>query len=198
MSGTRKAVRAGGCTLQVRQDRQHLYIPAQLASSNRRWWNYGVPREDQPKLQPLLEGLERLWGRGLTAAVVVAAFHRRRVLPLMARRRCLFEMRPDEPNEGIRMSSFALSDEEILRWVGETVEAKLRGSNLTPFAMRPSRGFLSLGMRDVRASPPPVPEDARRQAANRAHAEAQKRRKDAKVARRTKKILTPFSDVTDS
>ena len=27
-TGTRKAMRAGGCTLQVRQDRQHLYIPA--------------------------------------------------------------------------------------------------------------------------------------------------------------------------
>ena len=95
--GTRKATRAGGCTLQVRQDRQHLYIPAQLASSNRQWYTswfylrnddgglppytgrivgscperlkYGVPREDQPKLQPLLEGLRgcravalrRLW-----------------------------------------------------------------------------------------------------------------------------------------
>ena len=77
-AGTRKMVRAGGCTLQVRQDRQHLYISAQLASSNRRWytswfylcnddgglppytgrivedcpekWRYGVPREEQPKL----------------------------------------------------------------------------------------------------------------------------------------------------
>ena len=37
--GTRKALRAGGCTLQVRQDRQPVYIPAQLASSNRRWYN---------------------------------------------------------------------------------------------------------------------------------------------------------------
>ncbi|XP_066351239.1 uncharacterized protein [Miscanthus floridulus] len=71
------------------------------------------------------------------------------------------------------------------------VEAKLRGSNLTPFAMRPSWGFLSLGMRDVRASSPPVPEDARWRASNRAHAEAQKRQKDAKVAKRTKKILRP-------
>jgi len=44
-------------------------------------------------------------------------------------------------------------------------------------------------MRDVRASPPPVPEDARRRAINRAHAEAQKKRKDAKAAKRTKKIL---------
>ena len=44
-------------------------------------------------------------------------------------------------------------------------------------------------MRDVRASPPPVPEDARRWAINRAHAEAQKKRKDAKAAKRTKQIL---------
>ena len=77
-AGTRKMMRASGCTLQVRQDRQHLYIPAQLASTNRRWytswfylsnndnrllpytgwimedyqekWRYGVPREEQPKL----------------------------------------------------------------------------------------------------------------------------------------------------
>ena len=106
-------------------------------------WGYGVPREDQPKLQPLLEGLERLQGRCLTTAVVVAAFHRWRVLPLMAQRRRLFEMKPGEPIEGIRMSSSALSNEEIVRRVGETVEAKLRGGNLTPIAMRPSRGFLS-------------------------------------------------------
>ena len=98
----------------MRQDRQHLYISTQLALTNRRWytswfylrnddggllpytgrivedcpekWRYGVPREEQPKLQPLLDGLERLWSRCLTAAVVVAAFHHRRVLPLMARR----------------------------------------------------------------------------------------------------------------
>ena len=107
-------------------------------------WKYGVPKDDQPKLQPLLEELARLWGHGLTAAVVVAAFHRRRVLPLMARRRRLFEMKPGEPIEGIRMSSSALSDEEILHRMGETVEAKLRGGNLTPIAMRPSWGFLLL------------------------------------------------------
>ena len=41
----------------------------------------------------------------------------------------------------------------------------------------------------MRASPPPVPEDARRWAANQAHAKVQKRRKDAKVAKHTKKIL---------
>ena len=45
------------------------------------------------------------------------------------------------------------------------------------------------GMRDIRASPPPVPEDAQRRAANRAYAEAQKKKKDAKTAKRKKKIV---------
>ncbi|XP_066385530.1 uncharacterized protein [Miscanthus floridulus] len=87
------------------------------------------------------------------------------------------------------MSSSALSDEEILCQVGETVEAKLRGNNLTPIVMRPLRGFLSLGMRDVRSSSPPVPEDMRGRAINRAHADVQKKRKDAKAAERMKQLL---------
>ena len=72
--------------------------------------------------------------------MVVATFHHRRVLPLMARRRRRFDMRPDEPIEGIRMFTSALSDEEILCQVRETVEAKLRSGGLTPIAMHPSRG----------------------------------------------------------
>ena len=107
-------------------------------------WRYGIPKEDQPKLQPLLEGLERLRGRCLTAAAVVAAFHHRRVLPLMARRRCLFDMRLDEPIEGIRISAAALSDEVVLRRVRETVDGKLKSGGLTHIIMRPSQGYLSL------------------------------------------------------
>ena len=103
-----------------------------------------MPREEQPKLQPLLDGLERLRSRCLTAAVVMAAFHRRRVLPLMARRRRLFDMRPDEPIEGIQMSATALSDEVVLRRVRETVDGKLKSGGLTHIVMRPSQGYLSL------------------------------------------------------
>ncbi|XP_066344454.1 uncharacterized protein [Miscanthus floridulus] len=44
-------------------------------------------------------------------------------------------------------------------------------------------------MRDVRASPSPIPEDAERRAKNRAHAEAHKERKDAEEARRKRKSL---------
>ena len=85
-------------------------------------WRYGVPLADQPKLRPLLEALERLRSHGLTAAVVVVAFHRRRVLPLMAQRQRLFEMTPDEPINGVRLSAIALSDEEILHQMREMVE----------------------------------------------------------------------------
>ena len=72
---------------------------------------------DQPKLQPLLKALERLHSHGLTAAMVVAAFHRQRVLPLMAWWHRLFEMTPGEPIDGIRLSAVTFSDEEILRRV---------------------------------------------------------------------------------
>ncbi|XP_066370906.1 uncharacterized protein [Miscanthus floridulus] len=119
----------------------------------------------------------------------MAAFHRWRVLSLMVRRRRLFEMSPDEPIDDVRMSNVALSNEEVLCRVREAVEGWLKISGLSPFPMRPSPGYLSLGMRDVRASPPPVPEDVQRRAANRAHAEAQKKKKDAKGAKRKRKNL---------
>ena len=99
---------------------------------------------DQSKLQPLLRALERLRSHGLTAAMVVAAFHRRRVLPLMARRRRLFEMRPGEPIKGIRMSTAALSDDAVLRRVREAVDGKMKSGGLTHIVMRPLRGYLSL------------------------------------------------------
>ncbi|XP_066333290.1 uncharacterized protein [Miscanthus floridulus] len=164
------------------------YTGRVVESQPEKWW-FGVPKEDQPKLQPLLEGLERLRSHSLMVAMVVAAFHRRRVLPLMAQRWCLFEMTPDEPIEGIRMSVVPLSDEEIQRRVRETVEGRLKIGGLTPIAMHPLWGFLSLGMRDVQASPPPIPEDAKRRAVNRAHAKAQKKKKNAEEAKGNRKIL---------
>ena len=111
---------------------------------------------DQPKLQPLLKALERLRSRGLTAAMVVVAFHRRRVPPLMAQRQRLFEMTPGEPIDGIRLFAVALSDEEILRRVRETVEGRLRSGGLSLFPMRPSRGYISL-VSHVPLRPPRAP-----------------------------------------
>jgi len=95
-------------------------------------------------LQLLLRALERLCGRDLTTAVVVVAFHRRRVLPLMARRQRMFEMTPDEPIDGIRLSTVTLSDEEVLHRVRETVEGRMKSGGLNPFPMCSSWGYLSL------------------------------------------------------
>jgi hypothetical protein len=124
------AVRAGGCILQLRQAHVQQYIPAILVSSNKGWqrrwfylrnndgrfpsffqrvvtaagsnWRYGAPRERQQNLQPLLEALQELRDGGLTVAGVVAAIHRRRVLPLTERRLLLSEMTP-----GGRLGGFA-------------------------------------------------------------------------------------------
>jgi hypothetical protein len=48
-------------------------------------WTYNIVEDDKPKLQPLLDLLRRLRLCGLTAGMVVAMFHRRRVLSLMQR-----------------------------------------------------------------------------------------------------------------
>jgi hypothetical protein len=107
-------VRAGGCILQLRQSRASQYILAVLASSNKGWqrrwfylrndderlpsfsqrvvtvaadaWCYGTPHDIQKTLEPLLKALEALRKGGLTATGVIAAIHRRRVLPLAERR----------------------------------------------------------------------------------------------------------------
>jgi hypothetical protein len=84
----RMAVRAGGCTLQLRLGRASQYIPASLVSSNKGWqnrwfylrnddgmlppysqrmvnaagdnWRWGATRENQEKLQPILHALQKL------------------------------------------------------------------------------------------------------------------------------------------
>jgi hypothetical protein len=108
--GARRVVRAGSCVLQVRSGRSDQYIPAQLISSNSDWhdggfylrndegqlpkyigrvlvareenWSYGLVDDEKPKLDLLLVALWKLCQRGLTAGMVAAAFHHRRVMPL--------------------------------------------------------------------------------------------------------------------
>jgi hypothetical protein len=68
-------------------------------------WRWGATCENQEKLQPILRALQRLQTEGLTAAGVVTAIHRRRVLPLVERRLRLSDMKPGVDLEGSRMSS---------------------------------------------------------------------------------------------
>jgi hypothetical protein len=167
----RMAVRAGGCTLQLRPGRAQLYILATLASSNKGWqnrwfylrndggmlppfsqrvvtaagtnWRWGATCENQEKLQPILQALQKVRDAGLTASGVVTAIHRRRVLPLAERRLRLAEMKPGVDLEGSRMSSTSLSTDDLLKRVTSTVGRPDASAHCQP-AMRPDRGYVSL------------------------------------------------------
>jgi hypothetical protein len=167
----RMAVRASGCTLQLRLGRMQQYIPATLVSSNKGWqrrwfylrnddrrlpsfsqrvvtaagtnWRWGATREKQEKLQPLLDALQKLRDDRLTTVGVVAAIHRRRVLPLAERRLPLSEMKPGVDLEGSQMSSASLSADDLRKRVAGTV-GRLDAGALTQPVMRPERGYVSL------------------------------------------------------
>jgi hypothetical protein len=106
-------------------------------------WCWGATRENQEKLQPILRALQKLQAEGLTAAGVVAAIHRRRVLPLAERRLRLSEMKPRVDLEGSRISSASLSADDLLRRVAGTV-GRLDAGALSQPPMRPDRGYVSL------------------------------------------------------
>jgi hypothetical protein len=167
----RMAVRAGGCTLQLRSGHAQQYIPASFVSSNKGWqnrwfylrnddgmlpsfsqrvvtaagnnWRWEATRENQEKLQPILHALQKLRDEGLTAAGVVAAIHRPRVLPLAERRLRLSEMKPGVDLEGSQMSSTSLSADDLLKRVAGTV-GRLDAGALSQPVMRPDRGYVSL------------------------------------------------------
>jgi hypothetical protein len=232
----RAAVRVGGCILQLRQARAPQYIPAILASSNKGWqrrlfylrndderlpsfsqrvvtvaadaWCYGTPHDRQKNLQPLLKALGVLRKGGLTAAGVIAAIHRRRVLPLAERWLPLWEMTLEADLEGSRMSSDPLPVDDLHGRVAVVLGKPDAGALSQPLT-RPDRGCVSLVsvrsffllvsdcpwsswprlfvcLQEVgchKPSRPPVPEDAVDRAARRVAAEKRKDKKDAKKAR---------------
>jgi hypothetical protein len=166
--GVRRAVHVGSCTLQVRVGQGELYIPAQLISSNNGWhdgwfylrndddrllkfsgrvlmshednWTYGVIKEEKPKLQSLLDTLRRLRQRGLTAGMVAAVLHRRRVLPLMQHRLRIDEMTPGVLLEGSRMSHETLPLDEVARRARWMV-GSFKQEDVDKVPMRPNQGF---------------------------------------------------------
>jgi hypothetical protein len=169
-------------------------------------WRYGTPHDRQKNLEPLLKALEVLRKGGLTAAGVIAAIHRRRVLPLAGRRLPLWEMTPEADLEGSRMSSDPLPVDVLHERVAVAL-GKPDASALSQPLMRPDRGCVSLVsvrsffllasdcpwslrsrlficLQEVgchKPSRPRVPEDAVDRAARRVAAEEEK--KDAKKAR---------------
>jgi hypothetical protein len=118
---TRRAVRAGGMSLALRAQYKDDYIPCTMTTNNAGWergwfylrnakpglppytglvlrerpdsWSHGVsPPSHQRRLDSVLAALRNLAARGLTAATVLAFLHHRRVVPLMERPLCIYEM----------------------------------------------------------------------------------------------------------
>ena len=71
------------------------------------WQGVSRPKQ-QARLEVCTDALQHLVKRGLTAAAVIANFHRQRVIPLMERRLPIFELTLEAAAEGSRMSSVLL------------------------------------------------------------------------------------------
>ena len=91
------------------------------------------------------DALQRLAGKGLTAAIVIANFHRRRVLPLKERKLPLFYMTGDAPYKGTRMVEEFLSDSVSTQRAGQAVSQP--PSDLADYwrvSMRPDAGYIQV------------------------------------------------------
>jgi hypothetical protein len=117
----RRAVRAGGVTIALRETRREFYIPYTMTSINAEWergwfyirndepglppwtgkvmrekadsWWHGVsPSSRQDQLDSALQALKALADTRLGAASVLANLHHRRIIPLMERRLRIIEM----------------------------------------------------------------------------------------------------------
>jgi hypothetical protein len=118
---TRRAVRAGGMSLALRTQYKDDYIPCTMTTNNAGWergwfylrnaepglrpytglvlrekpnsWGHGVSTvQHRRRLDSLLAALKNLATRELTAATVLAFLQHRRIVPLMERPLCIFEM----------------------------------------------------------------------------------------------------------
>jgi hypothetical protein len=118
---TRRTVRAGGMSLALLAQYKDDHIPCTITTNNAGWergwfylhnaepglppytglvlqekpnsWGYGMSTvQHRRRLDSLLAALRSLAARGLTAATVLAFLHHRRIVPLMERLLCIFEM----------------------------------------------------------------------------------------------------------
>ena len=120
-------------------------------------WRHRTPHERQKNLEPLLKALEALRKGGLTAVGVIAAIHRRRVLPLAERRLPLWEMTPEADLEGSRMSSNPLPIDVLHGRVAVALGKPDAGAFSQPL-MRPDPRCVTLvSVRSLLLLPPGCP-----------------------------------------
>ena len=99
----------------------------------------------QAKLEVLTDALAHLARKGLTAAAVIANFHRQRVIPLVERAPPIFQLTPGSQVEGSRTSFKLLSRTTAARREKYAVaEFPQNLEDLWRIKMRPEPGYISL------------------------------------------------------
>jgi hypothetical protein len=102
-------------------------------------WSYGVSTpQHRRRLDSLLAALRNLAARGLTAATVLAFLHHRRVVPLMERPLCVFEMTEAADPVALarsRMLPSPLQREYALSRARSAVDTRLLRSDRSPWEL---------------------------------------------------------------
>ena len=109
-------------------------------------WKWGVsPPERQARLKVFIDALQYLVKKGLTAAAVIANFHRQRVIPLVERSLPIFELTSEALAEGSRTSDVLLPQDVAARRARSAVaEFPSNSEDLWKIKMRPEEGYLSV------------------------------------------------------
>ena len=109
-------------------------------------WDWGVsPQAQQAKLEVLTDALAHLARKGLTAAAVIANFHRQRVITLVERALPIFQLTPGSQAEGSRTSFKLLSRTTTTRRAKYAVaEFPHDPEDLWRIKMGPEMGYISL------------------------------------------------------
>jgi hypothetical protein len=102
-------------------------------------WSYGVSTvQHRRRLDSLLAALRNLAARGLTAPTVLAFLHHRRVVPLMERPLCVFEMTEAADPVALarsRMLPSPLQREYALTRARSAVDTRLLRSDRSPWEL---------------------------------------------------------------
>ena len=121
------------------------------------------PPAHQARLEVLTEALRHLARKGLTAAAVIANFHRQRVIPLTERSLPIFDLTPEARASGSRTSPVLLPRDVSSRRARNAVaEFPDNPEDLWKIKMRPETGYLSVvsssfNSLPICASPLPTP-----------------------------------------
>ena len=109
-------------------------------------WDWGVsPPAQQARLEDLTDTLARLARKGLTAAAVIANFHRQRVIPLTERSLPIFGLTPGVPASGSRMLTALLPRGIAARRARNAVaEFPDDANDLWEINMHPEPGYISV------------------------------------------------------